>query len=110
MFPEPNGRNFGNGTQESLSSPAEQARQDFFMARVDHKVSDRDSFFGRYYFSQAHENAPLPNPRYSEDNGTRDMLLTLEEKRTYATTLNVFRAGFSRARLLNGSAPTVPME
>ncbi len=109
LFPEPNGRNFGNGTQESLSSPAEVNRQDFFLVRVDHKISDKDTIFGRYYFTQAHQDEPLENPVFAQDNGTRDQMATLEAKRVYSTLLNVFRVGFSRARLLNTSHSRIPL-
>lgn len=110
LFPPVNGRTFAGGTGEYLSSPNEPSRQNFFLTRVDHKISDRDSLFGRYYFSQAHEDIPQPNPVFSEVDDSRDQILTLEEKRIYPKTLNVVRFGFSRAHLFGTGLPAIPLD
>jgi hypothetical protein len=117
LYPPVNGQTFKDpitgrdtGTGEFISSPGSSSRQDFFLVRVDHKISDRDSLFGRYYFSQARQQGPQPIPTFAELNESRDQIVTLEEKRVYPTTLHVLRFGFTRGHLFGTSFPTVDLD
>jgi len=110
LFGPPNGRLLPGGLAESISSPSQPSKQDFFLIRVDHKISDRDSVFARYYFSDAHVNTPEANPFFSGKDDTRDQILTLEEKRVYPTMLNTFRFGFTRGHLFGTGVPAVELD
>ncbi len=115
LYPAVNGRIFKDlrgvptGTGEYISSPSSSSGQDFFLVRVDHKISERDSLFGRYYFSQASQINPQAIPTFNEDNASRDQIVTLEEKRVYPTTLNVIRFGYTRGHLFGTSKPTISL-
>ena len=110
IFPPVNGRVFGDGTGESRSSPAQISTQDFFLVRVDHKLSDKDSFFVRYNFADANLVQPNPNPNFAATSPTRDQVLTLQETRAYAPLLNVARVGFNRSVLVTDQLPTIPLD
>ena len=65
MFPEPNvpGQvsTFGV-TNNYLSSPSEPNDTDQFDVRIDHRISDSDSIFGRFSYSNNTDNPPGPDP------------------------------------------------
>jgi len=109
LFPAPNGRVFGDGTAQSINSAAQISRQDFFLVRVDHKLSDKDFIFGRYNFTQAHQTLPDTIPLTAGINSSRDQVLTLEEKRVYATMVNAVRFGYTRGFIFLNDLPTVPV-
>ncbi|MBC7911743.1 MAG: carboxypeptidase regulatory-like domain-containing protein, partial [Pyrinomonadaceae bacterium] len=50
LFPLPNGRDNGDGTADYISSAARVTGEDNFTIRVDHKLSDKDSYFVRYTY------------------------------------------------------------
>jgi hypothetical protein len=110
LFPPVNGRVFGDGSAESHSSPTRDSHQDFVLARVDHKLSDRDTLFARYNLSQAEIADPDDNPFFASFDDSRDQMLTLEAKRAYATLLNSFRFGFTRARVFSDSLPVIEID
>ena len=47
-LPLPNGRNFGDGRGEYLSSFSRPTDEDYWIIRLDHRFSDADSFYARY--------------------------------------------------------------
>lgn len=109
-FPLANGRNFGDGTAEAIFSPSQVSSQDFYLARMDHRLSDKDSFFARYNYSQA-ETLPVSNIVYWGFQAPSNIqVLTLEENRSYSTTVNTLRASFSRSTLASNAIPTVPLD
>jgi len=110
LFPAPNGTDLGDGTAESISSPARTSKQDFFLVRIDHKLSDKDSIFARYNFSAATQNDPDDNPTFFSYNESKDQILTIEEKRAYATFLNQVRFGFTRGRSYSDSRASVDLD
>ena len=109
LFPTPNGRVFGDGSAQSINSAAQVSRQDFFLIRIDDKLSDKDFIFGRYNFTQAYLLAPDTNPITAQSNRSRDQMLTLEEKRVYATTVNALRFGYTRGYQFLEDLPTIPL-
>lgn len=65
MFPEPNVAGQVNGFGASnnfLSNPSEPNDTNQFDLRIDHKISDSDSIFGRFSFSNNADNPPGPIP------------------------------------------------
>ena len=114
LYPLPNGRNFGDGTAEILSSPASAINEDFFTARIDHNFSDRDFLFGRYTFDDGDLVRPDTrggNPFVGLTMVNRNQVFTLEETHIFSpTVINVFRFGFTRSRLFSdeGSLIDIP--
>ena len=110
FFPLPNGRNFGDGTGEFLTNPQQINTQDFFLARFDQRISDKDSLFVRYNLTRSSQLTPETTTFFNDLTATREQALTLEEKRAYARTVNVLRFGFTRAYLSSTIISTAPMD
>ena len=99
LYPLPNGRNFGNGTAEFTFNPTQPAREDFATVRLDHKFSDRDSFFVRYTIDDSDVLRPLASPLFATSDVSRNQYGTLQEQRVFSPVLlNTFRFGFNRSR------------
>ncbi|OFW43571.1 MAG: hypothetical protein A3J28_00520 [Acidobacteria bacterium RIFCSPLOWO2_12_FULL_60_22] len=112
-FPLPNGRSFGDGTAEAIFSPSQLSSEDFYLGRIDHRMSDKDSLFARYNFSksQTHAVSEIIYWGPGQNQATSNMhVLTLEETRSYSTTVNTIRFGFTRSSLAANSNPTVPLD
>lgn len=110
LFPPVNGRSFGDGSAESITNPTLASNQDFYLARMDHRISDRDSLFGRYNFSKSDQNLISNILLFAAPSVSSSHLLTLQESRSYATTLNTVRFGFNRSHTLLTAAPTIPTD
>lgn len=50
LYPIPNGRDFGDGTAENIISPTVATNENYAMGRVDRRIGDKNSMFGRYSF------------------------------------------------------------
>jgi len=109
LFPAPNGRDFGDGSAQSINSAAQVGSENFFLTRIDHKLSDKDFIFGRYNFTQARLLTPDKNPITANTTTSRDQVLTLEEKRVYATTVNQVRFGYTRSFSFLNDLPVNPV-
>ncbi len=109
LFPAPNipgsvdvtgvGNNF-------LSNPIEPDTTNQFDVRIDHKISDSDSIFGRFSFSNNHLTPPgeIPPPLDAADFASGDFLnnarnLVITETHIFTPrTVNELRLGYSRNR------------
>jgi len=107
LFPRVNVIDFHDGTGEFLGNPVQRSSEDFYLGRVDYKLSDKDSVFARYNLSNSSLNQPDLNPLASTINDSRGQLLTMEFKRAYATFLNLVRFGYSRSFLNNEDLPNI---
>ena len=110
-WPLPNGRNFGDGTAESLQGIPQTTNEHFFIVRVDHTLSDSDSLFVSYKFDDAEQEEPENVPSFFSTDETRYQYLAFEEKHLFsAQTMNVLRAGYHRTLVLSDTFPveTVP--
>lgn len=114
IYPLPN----ATGDFNNYTSTANRVvRDDSFTLRVDHKIGDKDSFFGRYSFDNYHLDAPqgqsaccLPTPPEAarqfdlgpfvagiQNTRLRTQGLALNETHIFRPTLlNEFRTGFAR--------------
>ena len=97
----------GKGDTATYSTPLIGViHENFFTARVDHKISDKDSVFGTYLF----DNTPDLNPDAFNNvqilSQTKRQIAALEWTRAFTPTLvNSARFGFNRANVAN-SNPT----
>ncbi|MBI4482709.1 MAG: TonB-dependent receptor [Acidobacteria bacterium] len=111
VLPLPNGRDFGDGTGEFVTSFSRPTDEDFFTTRVDHEFSSRDSFFARYTYSDAFDGAPANLQMFVEENSSRSQFVTLEEKRIFSPRLlNVIRFGYTRHNLAAQETPLVTLD
>ena len=109
LFPAPNiaGSVDVSGVGNNyLSNPIEPDTTNQFDVRIDHKISDSDSIFGRFSFSNNHLTPPgeIPPPLDAADFASGDFLnnarnLVITETHIFTPrTVNELRLGYSRNR------------
>jgi hypothetical protein len=109
LFPAPNipGSVDVTGVANNyLINPVEPDTTNQFDVRIDHKISDSDSIFGRFSFSNNHLSPPgeIPPPIDSADFASGDFLnnarnLVITETHIFTPrTVNELRLGYSRNR------------
>ncbi|MGA7908930.1 MAG: carboxypeptidase regulatory-like domain-containing protein [Candidatus Sulfotelmatobacter sp.] len=87
------------GIAQVFSSPLQTIREDFGTLRLDHIVSSRDTLAAMYTIDDGADVTATGLDPYSSDVvSLREQVFSLEETHTFSSsTLNVARAGFSRA-------------
>ena len=107
LWPDPNGRDFGDGTAEYLTSPSRPTDEDYFMVRVDHQLTGAHSLFGRYTFDDDSRRA-LTSVGTSEDiSQARRQYATLQLNSVLnSRLLNAARVGINRSASLTDNLPT----
>jgi carboxypeptidase family protein/TonB-dependent receptor-like protein len=103
LYPLPNGPLHSDGTGDYIYGFSRPTDEDTFQVRMDHTLSEKDSFFGRYTFldsSQTILNASGTSqtfPNYNIPSTIRNQYVALGENRIFTSNLlNSFRAGFTR--------------
>ena len=96
MFPEPNG--IETGTSGIYTGTAnELTREQYFIVRIDHNLSAKNSLAVRYSFDDASVITPQSIPLFADNQHTQAHFVTGEFKRIISSsTLNVFRASWNR--------------
>jgi carboxypeptidase family protein len=114
-FPLPNGRSFGDGTAEFISSPTQPTTEDYSMERMDFRLSDKDNFYWRYVYDPASTLTPAAVPSFTATSTTTNHFLVLSETHVFSgSSLNEFRTALNRTApvvvrdVLSGNQPNVP--
>lgn len=98
LLPLPNGQSFSDGTGEYLSSPTQPLNQYLLVGRIDHRLSDKDTLFGRYTRDISDRTTPDGHGLLNSDFVVRNQYVTLEEQHVVSPRLlNTVRFGFSRS-------------
>ena len=112
LYPDPNGRDFGDATGEYISSPTIATNEDYFMIRADHQVSEKMSIFSRYsYDSDSVVNPAYQNlPVFSELKDSRRQYSTFQVSNILSpTVLNSFRFAYNRSHQFFDDIPNKPL-
>jgi hypothetical protein len=98
-IPLPNGVDFGDGTGKLTSAPILPAREDYLVARIDHRFSSSDSIFGRYVFDRTTADGQVENiPITRSHDLTQNQYLTLNwTKLISSSVVNVGRLSGNRS-------------
>ncbi len=105
LFPIPNGVDNGDGTAEFGFPNPQPLNEDYFLIKVDHQLSDSDSFFARYTFDWSERSEWREAYSYRRESIARNQYVTLEEKHIFSpTVLNEFRFAFNRTRIADTEA------
>lgn len=96
-LPTPGGRTFSDGTAEYIVATPTRVGSNFGQARVDHHVSEKDSFFGRLTLSQINQSNVLSTPGYTQFDDNFNRWATVSETHIFSPRdLNTFTFGFNR--------------
>jgi carboxypeptidase family protein/TonB-dependent receptor-like protein len=109
-FPEPNvpGNVSISGVSNNyLTNPSTATNVNQWDARIDHRISDKDSLFGRFSFSNRNSDSdgPIPPPLDSGEFGANHYInysrsVAFSETHIFTPTLvNELRLGYNRARI-----------
>lgn len=112
LYPLPNLGCTGPGIARNAAPIYLPTNDTFFTARIDHKISDRDSMFGRYTFDDAASTAPGDLYLFRNAATSRQQYLTLVETHFFnLSTINSFRASLTRpVELVNALYDPMPRD
>jgi outer membrane receptor protein involved in Fe transport len=100
LFPLANGPNKGNGIAQYFFTVPQPTNEYFAQGRIDHRFSEKDSFFGRYTFDNGKVNRQINNktPVDFTKERSRNQYLTLEHQHIFSPLLlNTLRVSYSRS-------------
>ncbi len=103
-----------SGIAKAFSNPGQHIREDFGTARVDHSVSDKDSFAVVYTVDDSGAHSPTANPLSTADVFLREQVASASETHIFSpnfinkATLGFSRGGFYFNSGVDGIASTVP--
>src|SRR2546422_2657344 len=97
LWPRGNGEILSDGTQYYNFNASQPTDENLYQVRLDHKLTDSNSFFGRYTYLSSDRTATQTFPYEKTVDSVRSQSLTLEHNWVVTPTLlNTFRFGFSR--------------
>jgi carboxypeptidase family protein len=110
LYPLPNGRNYGDGTADSITNFSAPATEDYAMERMDFRLSDKDNFYWRYVFDPSESVVPLAVPTFVNRFTGADHLVVLSETHVVSgASLNEFRFAFNRTSPIGSTDPVIPI-
>ncbi len=113
LYPQPNLGCVGGGIARNTASVFLPTNDNFFSGRIDHRISETDSIFGRYTFDDATSIGAQELHIFRTDARTRQQYLTVVETHIFdVATLNSFRFGYTRPTdaIDTISFPAIPPE
>jgi hypothetical protein len=109
VFLLPNGRDFGDGRAERIETRTRVEDEDFFVVKVDHRLSGADSLSVRYSFDDGRFRFPSGQV-FTLSMPTRNQFASIQEQRIFSPTiLNTFQFGFNRSNISEQDAPLVDL-
>jgi len=108
LWPEANGPELGGGAALFYGNPAQSIREDFGNISVDHDFANGDLLSGVYTVDDGFNHSPGTQALQVTVSTLRSQIASVEETHAFnPSTLNVFRAGFTRAKWILNAAPPV---
>lgn len=110
LWPEPNGRDLGDGSAEYFSSPTQTIKEDFVTARVDLVATGRDTVAAIFTRDWGTNTSPSVNP-YSGSLFSNDYrVFSLEWSGVFSSALtNNLTFGYTSAKLYSDSSPFIDL-
>ncbi|MBI4443796.1 MAG: TonB-dependent receptor [Acidobacteria bacterium] len=110
LIPLPNGGSIGRGLGQNFAPQFLPTDENFFTLRVDHKISERDSLFGRYTFDDASSVSPSGSYVFRSLTESRQQYLTLVATHIFSlSAVNSFRFGYTRPVDASRSLASIPI-
>jgi hypothetical protein len=111
LYPIATGPDNGDGTAEFAFPAPQPLNENYYLVKVDHQLSDSDSFFVRYTLDWSDRRAWREQYLYARESIARNQYLTLEEKHIFSpTVLNEFRFAFNRTRIHDIEVPNFDVD
>jgi hypothetical protein len=99
-----------SGIARAYSNPEQNIREDFGTVRLDHNVSQKDSFSTVYTADDSEAHSPTSNPLSRVDIFLREQVASISETHIFSPTLiNRATFGFSRGAFYFNSGTTVDL-
>jgi hypothetical protein len=100
LYPFPNGRSYGDGTAQYLTTFKEVTNENYYMARTDFRLSDKDNIFLRYVFNPSDVLVARPTPNWAESITGGSHFAVLSHTHIFSgNSLNDFRVAYNRTNL-----------
>jgi hypothetical protein len=98
LVPLPNGRNFGDGTGQFITSASQPTDETFFAGRLDHRLSDATSLFARNTYDTAINSKPDGYNLVNAASQTLNRYLTGGGTHIFSERLvDTFRVSYNRS-------------
>lgn len=110
LFPRANGRSLGGGAAEYLFSDTQPTSEHYFQARIDHRLSPKDTLFLRVTHDRGDvDRIPADKPPINlQLERTRNTYITAEQQHTFSGgLLNLLRVGLNRSVSLADNQRTI---
>ncbi len=110
LYPSPNpalGSDVTGDFGFIVTNPLQVYTENYFTSRVDHKISDKDSIDGFYFYDKSPQITPDNFLLSTSETVSSRQMVGLEETHIFSTSLvNTFRAGYNRSVGLVGQPGT----
>ena len=110
LYPDVNGRDFGDGRGEHAFGFSEPTDEDYFVTKIDHNLTDKHSILGRYTIDYA-ENLGRSNTVVMSETSSQSHYITLEAKSVLTPSLlNVVSYALARTTQTNANFELRPID
>jgi hypothetical protein len=108
LWPLANGPGVGGGLATLYAPTNRPVEENYFMARVDHQLTERQSIFARFTYDQGTLTTPDALPITNSTVDTRTRYYTLQYQNVFTQRfLASTRLAYNRTNLLSNNTPTV---
>ncbi len=108
FYPIPNGRDFGDGTAETLHTETDPTHENFFVGKLDWQIGSSDSMFVRVSSDRSDTTAHQDHPLFIEPTTTDTRYFTYQDQHLFsARLLNVVRGAINRTARADDFLPTI---
>jgi hypothetical protein len=98
LYPRTNGPDNGDGSAKLFFADPQPIDEDYFLVKVDHKLSDNDEFFIRFTLDDGNASVLQESAIYTRTDTNLNQYWTIEEKHIFSPSLlNEFRFAFNRS-------------
>ncbi|MBI2821080.1 MAG: TonB-dependent receptor [Acidobacteria bacterium] len=110
-LPGPGAEDLGDGTAREATARTKPTEEDFWQVRVDHNLSDADSFFVRFTRQTSEQFTPGDIPQWGSRQFVYNTFATIEERKIFSPRLlNTIRFSFNRRGLGEQSTEDPPVD
>lgn len=109
LWPQPTGRDFGDGTAEFQRSATRPTAQNYGSLRLDYSFSSASNIFARYTIDESDQTDPQLIGFFNNVRRTRNQYVTIEQKNVLTRRLvNQARASYTRTLVAGDREPVNP--